>query len=257
VGAELKPYYEEDNIQIYCGDCLEILPFLNTTLIFAKKQVDLVVTSPPYNKGYYDKHKPHPTDAWKQRNISYGDFKDNLLPEEYIKQQIKVISELVLLIKESGSIFYNTKSVIANHKLVYPTFVFDFNVRQQIIWDRNSTPQLAPIRFFPTTEYIFWITKGQVQPKFYRRGKFDKEVWRINPKPMKEHSAPFPLELVNQCILSTTDKNDLVLDPFLGSGTTLVACKELGRKGIGIEINKEYCNIAIKRLKNTVKDMFL
>ena len=237
-------------IDLRLGDCLEVMKTIPSN------SVDLVVTSPPYNKGFYDKHTPHPTDVWRQRNISYGDFKDNLEPQVYVKQQKEVLIELVRIIKLSGSIFYNTKPVIANHRLVYPTFVFDFNVRQQIIWDRGSTSQLAPIRFFPTTEYIFWITKSNVQPKFYRRGKFDKEVWRINPKPMKEHPAPFPEELVTQCIISTTDENDLVFDPYSGSGTTGKACKELGRNFIGIEISPEYFKIAERRINNTVESLF-
>ncbi len=245
----IKPDYEEEGIQLYLGDCLEVMKEI------PDKSIDLVLTSPPYNKGFYDKHTPHPTDVWRQRNISYGDFKDNLSPEDYVNQQTKILQEAIRIIKITGSIFYNTKAVITNHRLVYPTFVFDFNVRQQIIWDRGSTPQIAPIRFFPTTEYIFWITKSNVQPKYYRRGKFDKEVWRINPKPMKNHPAPFPLELATQCIESTTDKNDTVLDPFMGSGTTGVACKELGRRFIGIEIEPKYFEIAKRRIQNTMKNL--
>ena len=237
------------SIDLRLGDCLVEMKKIPDS------SVDLAVTSPPYNKGFYDKHTPHPTDVWRQRNISYGDFKDNLEPKIYVRQQTEVLIELVRIIKPTGSIFYNTKPVIANHRLVYPTFVFDFNVRQQIIWDRGSTPQLAPIRFFPTTEYIFWITKSNVQPKYYRKGKFDKEVWRINPKPMKEHPAPFPEELVAQCIISTTDENDLVVDPYCGSGTVGVVCKELGRNFIGIEISPEYYKIAEQRIKNTQEMM--
>ena len=83
----MKPYYEEENIKIYNADCLEVMKDM------PDKSVDLVVTSPPYNKGYYDKHKPPKTDIWKQRNICYGDFKDNLEPKEYIKQQTQVLKE--------------------------------------------------------------------------------------------------------------------------------------------------------------------
>ena len=227
------------------GECLEVLKGMNS------ESINCCVTSPPYNKGYYDKHKPHKSDVWQQRNIKYGDFADNLEPKEYIKQQENILKELVRIIKKNGSIFYNTKPVIANHRLVYPSFVFNFNVRQQIVWDRGSTQQLAPIRWFPTTEYIFWITKTNIQPKFYRTGKHTKEVWRINPKPMKNHPAPFPLELVSQCIISTTDKGDKVLDPFCGSGTTGVACKELGMEFVGIELNPEYIEIANQRIANT------
>ena len=214
--------------------------------------VDLVVTSPPYNKGFYDKHTPSKTDVWKQRNISYGAYKDNRMPEDYIKWQTDCIKEMVRIIKPNGSIFYNIKPVIANHRLVFPTYVFDFNIRQQIIWNRKSTPQLAPIRFFPTTEIIYWITKTNIQPKFQRKGLlFDKEVWELSPKPMKEHPAPFPIELPTNCIIATTNENDIVLDPFMGSGTTGVACKNLNRNFIGIEIDKGYFEIAKQRIENT------
>jgi site-specific DNA-methyltransferase (adenine-specific) len=232
------------------GDCLTEIKKL------PDESVNCCITSPPYNKGYYDKHKPHKTDAWRQRNIHYGGFKDNLNPQDYIKQQSEVLQQMVRLLKPDGSIFYNTKPVIANHKLVYPTFVFDFNVRQQIIWDRGSSPQLAPIRFFPTTEYIFWITKTNIQPKFYRRGKHDKEVWRINAKPMKDHPAPFPEELVANCIVTTTDENDTILDPFCGSGTTGVVAKKLNREFIGIELNPEYIKLAEQRINNAQGSLF-
>ena len=228
---------------IYQGDCLEVMKTL------PDNSVDAVITSPPYNKGFYDKHKPHKSDVWSRRNIKYGEYNDNRDPEEYIKWQTNCLIEMTRIIKETGSIFYNVKPVIANHRLIFPTYIFNFNVRQQIIWNRKSTPQLAPIRFLPTTEIIYWITKRNIQPKFYRKGLlFDKEVWEFSSKPMKEHPAPFPIELPTNCILSTTDEGDIVLDPFAGSGTTSVACKKLGREFIGIELNPEYIEIAERRI---------
>jgi len=215
--------------------------------------VDLIITSPPYNKGFYDKHKPHKSDVWKQRNIVYGEYKDNRMPEEYVKWQKDCLNEMVRILKLKGSIFYNIKPIIANHKLVFPTFVFDYNVRQQIIWNRKSTPQLAPIRFFPTTELIFWITKTNIQP-FYQRSNllFDKEVWELSPRQDKEHPATFPIKLPTNCILATTKENDVVLDCFMGSGTTGIACKNLNRNFIGIELDETYFNIAKERIENTV-----
>lgn len=233
------------------GDCLEVLKTIPS------EYVDCVITSPPYNKGYYDKHKRHSTDTWRIRNVCYGDFKDNLEPSEYIKQQVAVLSELVRIIKPEGSIFYCTKPVIANHRLVYPDFVFDFNVRQQIIWDRGASPQLAPIRWLPTTEHIFWITKSNVQPKFYRKGKFNAEVWRIVPKPMKEHPAPFPEELAYQCMIATTDEGDIVLDPYMGSGTTALVAIKNNRNYIGIELNPEYIEVAQTRLSKWKEQLHL
>lgn len=236
--------------EIIQGDCLEVLK------TFPSNSVDCVVTSPPYNKGLYDKHTPHPSDAWRQRNVIYGEFKDNLPREEYVKQQTDLLAELVRLIKPEGSIFYNHKAIIHDHQLDYPDYVFRFNVRQQIIWDRGSSPQLAPIRWFPSSEYIFWITKGQVQPKFKRTGKFNGEVWRINPLPMKEHPAPFPEALVNQCLEATTDEGDIVLDPYSGSGTTAKVAHMLNRKFVGIEMNEEYIVSSKERLRMVANKMF-
>jgi modification methylase len=228
------------------GDCLEVLKTLES------ESVNCVMTSPPYNKGFYNKgKKPWRGDTWKQRRIEYGNFKDDLLPEEYDKQQTQILEELVRIIKPDGSIFYNHKQQFHNHKVIFPTFVFNFNIRQIIIWERGSSPQLSPIRWIPNTEYIFWITKSNIQPKFHRFGeKFD--VWHITPKPMKEHPAPFPEELVANCILSTCDRGDIVFDPYMGSGTTALVAKKNGINYLGIELNPEYIKIAEKRLAQEV-----
>lgn len=237
---------EEFKNKIFCAESLEFIKQI------PDNSINCIITSPPYNKGFYGKKTPSKHDLWKRRNIEYGEFKDDLEPEKYIKQQTNVLKELVRIVKEDGSIFYNHKSQTYNHKLVFPNYVFKFNVRQIIIWDRGGTPQLAPIRFLPTTEYIFWITKTNIQPKFYRKGEFKKDVWRINPKPTEEHPAPFPIELAMNCIISTTDKDDIILDPFIGSGTTALAAKQLSRNYIGIDINEKYCEIAKQKLRQGI-----
>ncbi|MSP69084.1 MAG: site-specific DNA-methyltransferase [Bacteroidetes bacterium] len=219
--------------------------------------LDLIVTSPPYNKGYYGKHTPNKSDTWKQRNISYGEFKDNLHPDEYIRTQKELLAELVRVLKPNGSIFYNTKAVIFDHRLVYPTFVFDFNVRQQIIWDRRASPQISPIRFLPTTEYIFWITKTNVQPKFKLIGKNKSEVWNIPADSNTDHPAPFTAEIPRQCIMSATDEGDLVYDPYMGIGTTALAAIKYKRNWIGSEINSDYCQKAETKISEAMSQTFL
>ena len=231
--------------KIYNIDCLEGLKKL------PDNSVDCIITSPPYNK-HSANRKCGKTDSWQRANIDYDNFKDDLPEEEYQKQQKELVKEMVRVIKPNGSIFYNHKVRIKNHKAIIPTeWLSEFNIRQVLIWDRTNCMQLSPIRWFPTSEYIYWITKTNIQPKFYKRSKHQLEVIRIPPKPMKEHPAPFPEKLVETLMLNTTDENDIVLDPYIGSGTTAVACKELKRNYIGFEINKEYCNIAEKRLKST------
>jgi len=82
--------------------------------------------------------------------------------------------------------------------------------------------------------------------KFYDKGY--TTVWQINPSKNEGHVCTFPEELVERCILSTTDEGDTVIDPFMGVGTTGVVCKRLNRKFIGIEKDKEYFKIAKERL---------
>ena len=213
-----------------------------------ENKVDLVVTSPPYNKKSANR-KCGKTDSWKQANIDYGDFKDNLPESEYQEQQKNLLRECVRVIKDNGSIFYNHKVRVVNHKAIIPTeWLGEFNIRQVLIWDRTNTPQIAPIRWFPTTEYIYWITKTNVQPKFYKRSENHSEIIRIPPKPDKEHPAPFPKELIETLIVNTSDEGDIVLDPYIGSGTTAIVSNNLNRKWIGVEISEKYCEIAAKRI---------
>jgi site-specific DNA-methyltransferase (adenine-specific) len=235
---------EKIKLQLIQGDCFKVLPTI------PDESIDLVITSPPYNKGLYDKHKrPGRLNTWRIRKIKYGEFEDNLPEEVYQKQQIDLLNELCRVLKPKGSIFYNHKSRIVNHKIIFPSWVLNFNVRQIIIWDRGSSPQIAPIRFYPTTEYVFWITKSNIQPKFYRDlARHQSEVWRIPPEVSPEHPAVFPEELVKNCIMAASDIGDVVLDPFLGSGTTMKVARDLKRSCIGIEINQEYIELCKKRL---------
>jgi modification methylase len=230
------------------GDCLEVMK------TFPDNSVDCIVTSPPYNKG--GKNGNSKTSSWKAMNIKYGDFNDDLPPPLYIQQQMDLIKEMVRVIKPHGSIFYNHKGQSKDNRLVFPEYVFGFNLRQIIIWERSATPQLAPMWWYPTTEYIFWITKSNVLPKFYRKGKFLSEVWRFPAKPMKDHPAPFPEDLVEQCVVSTTDENDVVLDPYMGSGTTAVVARRMKRNYLGIEMNPEYIKLSQERLDKSTDNLF-
>jgi site-specific DNA-methyltransferase (adenine-specific) len=228
--------------KVICGDCLDVMKDI------PDNSVDCIITSPPYNK-HSANRKCGKTDSWQKANIDYGYFKDDLPEEQYQEQQKHLIREMVRVIKPNGSIFYNHKARIKNHRAILPTeWLGEFNIRQVLIWDRTNCMQLSPIRWFPTTEYIYWVTKTNVQPKFYKRSKHQLEVIRIPPKPMKDHPAPFPEELVETLMLNTTDENDIVLDPYMGSGTVAVVAKKNNRNYIGIEISPEYIDIIKKRI---------
>lgn len=229
--------------KIYNEDCLETMKKMPDNF------VDLVVTSPPYNKGKVGK-----SSNWKS-GIDYENYTDDLPEQEYQDWQKTILKECLRVLKPTGSLFYNHKPRQKDHKMTLPTeWLGGFHIRQIIVWERGGSPDIAPICFMKNTEWIIWIKKGipKFNPQFFSLG----EVWKFNPDMNNEHPAPFPKELVERCILPTTDEGDLVYDPFMGSGTTAVVAKLNKRNYIGSEISEEYCKIAEERIKNTTNTLF-
>lgn len=224
--------------ELILGDCLEVMKTIESNT------VSCIVTSPPYNKkGLIGKVKPG-NQVWKKFNIDYDSYGDDLSESEYQEWMVNVLNEMYRIIKPDGSIFFNHKGRRHKNKLHLPT---DFigksklNVYQLIIWNRLSSPNIRKDVLLPCTEHIYWLTKSK--PKVFKDKllkEFHSEVWSINPERNTNHPAPFPQRLVENCLLLTTEENDLVLDPYLGSGTTAIVSKKLNRKFIGVEIDEKY-----------------
>lgn len=236
---------------IECGDCIELMKKI------PDNSVDLIITSPPYNKAGYEGfiRKRHSADSWKQRNVEYGnDATNDFMPEkDYEEWQIKVLNECWRVLKPDGSMFYNHKIRVAKHKASHPIewiLKSKFIFRQQIVWDRGNSPAVAPIRYLPTTELIFWLTKEAKQPKFCRNKdcKFMGEVWRFNAIPNKLHPAPFPIDLPDN-IIPCIGQDLIVLDPFVGIGTTINSAIKNHCHYIGFDINSEYCEITKEMIR--------
>jgi modification methylase len=228
---------------ILCGDVLELLE------TFPNTSIDLVVTSPPYNllNSTGNGMKSHANGRWKNAGLidGYSDYNDNIPHTEYVKWQIEVLSECMRVLNDNGAIFYNHKWRVQNGLLQDRSdIVSQFPVRQIIIWKRNGGINFNDSYFLPTYEVIYMIAKPnfKLKPTMNRFG----DVWEFGQDLNNDHPAPFPLELVERIISSTNAQ--LILDPFMGSGTTAVACKRLGRDYIGIEISKEYCKMAEDRI---------
>lgn len=127
-------------------------------------------------------------------------------------------------------------------------------LRQTIIWQKPSA--IEPMRADrPATshEYIFQLSKSEHYKAYPGAVSWwGHSVWKIANRGFKGHPAVMPVELAQRCILASTQRGDTVVDPFMGSGTTLRAAKDLGRKAIGIEIDEEYCELAAKRMAQEV-----
>lgn len=241
--------------KIYNEPCLNTLRMMNDNFL------DLIITSPPYNKGYWSSNRNMSNTDFqtKSRKITYGDFDDNLLPDEYIENQSLIIKECLRVLKPTGSLFYNHIDILKEHNTIHPTYVYQFPIKQIIIWDRANTPKIDQSYFYPITEYIFWIKKSiDAKPKFNRKNAlFKKNIWRFNAERNNDHPAPFPLELPTNIILSTTNVGDLVYDPYMGSGTTAIASISTKRNYLGSETWQPFINESNKRINNFNKKLTL
>ena len=248
------------NTVIYPGDCLNLLKQI------PEESIQLIVTSPPYNLG--------------------KEYENKLKLDVYIKQQTKVIKECVRVLSQSGSLcwqignYVNNSSIIPLDTALHPVFSsFGLKMRNRIIWHFEHGLHCSK-RFSGRYETILWLTKSddyifhldpvrvpQKYPgkKYFKGpktgqyscnplGKNPGDLWVIpnvknNHVEKTKHPCQFPVELIERLVLSMTNKKDWILDPFLGSGTSIIAALKNGRRGAGAETNKKYIEIACERIE--------
>jgi site-specific DNA-methyltransferase (adenine-specific) len=248
----MKPYYSDDLVTLYLGDCREVLPSVSG--------VDLVVTSPPYNLGvttgggfgHYKSGQPTGGGGkWVAAKhdgvgIGYSDHDDAMPYEEYEAWQKECLRLMWASLSDKGAIFYNHKPRVQARTLWLPLALNpDLPVRQIIVWSRAGGLNFAPTHYLPTHEWIVIFAKPDF--RLTSRGASGVgDVWQIPQAASPDHPAPFPIGLPARAIETTAPS--LVLDPFAGSGTTLRAAKDAGCRSIGIEKSERYCEIAARRL---------
>lgn len=243
----MQPYYEDakSGIVIYHGDCREILPILNN--------VDCVVTSPPYNT-LPQSHRPSGLHAERKSGVNQwiaraaGGYKDTMPEDQYQEWVIGILGECFDICR--GLMWVNHKIRYRDGHAIHPARMFPWPIYCEVIWDRMVSMALNCRRYAPSTEHL--IAFGT--PHVWNDGLNGlMSVWRLGfDMDKNDHPCAFPLEIALRPIISSTEESDTVLDPFMGSGTTLRAAKDLGRKAIGIEIEERYCEIAAKRLAQEV-----
>lgn len=228
----------------------DILDFLSEV---KDETFDLILTSPPYNK-------QERNNGGLVKKVIYDQYKDKVSETEYQEWQISVINELYKKAKKGSSFFYNHKVRYINGEAIHPfqwLIKTNWKIRQEIIWNRNLAGNIRGWRFWPIDERIYWLYKPK--NKKDKGEELDSKhalltsIWNIRPENSnKEHPAPFPVEIPLRIIFSIfgDSKNKLILDPFSGSGTTAIASKILGHDYIGVDISKNYNEIAEYRINN-------
>ncbi len=247
------------DVVLFRGDCLDFLREI------PEESITLIVTSPPYNLG-----KP---------------YEKRLALDIYLEQQRRVIEESVRVLKSEGSLCWQVGNYVEDGEIVpldvllYPVFKsLGLKLRNRIVWTfghglharrRFSGRYEVVLWFTKSDEYIFNLDAVRVPQKYpgkrhfkgpkkgelsgHPLGKNPGDVWEIpnvkaNHVEKTAHPAQFPVELVERLVLALSRPGDWVLDPFLGSGTTVIAALMHGRRGAGAEIVPEYLSITRERL---------
>lgn len=252
-----KAYFNADNIVIYKDDILKF----NT---LPKNYVDLIITSPPYNV-----------------DIHYNSHNDDVSYEDYLEFTKKWIKKCFDLAKNEGRFLLNIpldknkggqKPVGADITQIakdvgwkyHSTIIWnEGNISRRTAWGSfmsASAPYvIAPVELILILYKDSWKKTGGSRKNDITKKEFmdwTNGVWTFPGQSKKGaggHPAAFPVELPRRCIKMFSFIDDIVLDPFLGSGSTLIASYLNNRKGIGIDIDKEYCDIAIQRLHQEAK----
>ncbi|MEI7787496.1 MAG: site-specific DNA-methyltransferase [Chlorobiaceae bacterium] len=230
-----------------CGDALDVMRKMPDSCL------DLVVTSPPYNLKNSTGNGMKDGRGGKWANAAlvngYTDHNDNMPHDEYAKWQRDCLTEMFRLIKDNGAIFYNHKwRVQAGLLQDRQDIVAGFPVRQIIIWRRKGGFNFNKGYFLPTYEVIYMICKKDFV--LAKGANSHGDIWEFTQEMKNEHPAPFPVALIER-IISSTDAQ-IILDPFMGSGTTAVAAKKLNRNFVGIELSSEYVELSKKRLERSL-----
>ncbi len=228
---------------IYQGDCLELMKEIDDNYI------NCIVTSPPYNLGG-DFHT-----FSNGKRVTYGDysgFKDKMNEETYQNWQLDVLDECYRVLKDDGIMFYNHKNRIVKGTVISPHEWISkskFNINQIIIMNLKSTANVDKRRFFPVYELIYVLTKE----KGLKLNNYEcfTDVWEVKkvPRKVSGHPATFHEEIPLRCIRASTEEGDIVLDPFIGSGTTAIASLKTNRNYIGFDVSEEYIRIANERIE--------
>lgn len=235
--------------------------FLSTNMI-QSDSIDLIVTSPPYNV-----------------DIHYGSYKDDIPYEKYLEFTEKWLSKAFELVKPDGRLCLNIpldKSKGRREEGFQSVYVDVVSIAKKAGWKYFSTIVWNESNISRRTAWGSWLNASapyviapvEVIVVFYKKHwkktsgsgvsditreefiEWTNGLWTFPGENRKKigHPAPFPLELPKRCIKLFSFVDDVVLDPFLGSGTTLIACSLLNRRGIGVEVDRKYCELAKNRL---------
>lgn len=248
----MKPYYEHGGITIYHGDCREILPRLDD------RSIDLICTDPPYGLNFNN------GDLASQWESVFGGRKENLGTRPIANDgEAEADASFRTLLSHAKDKLLKGGACCCccgggGPKPLFAKWTLwmdeTLGFKQAVVWDKGGLGM--GIHYRRNYEFILIAQNGDPAHR-WNGGNTTPNIWRI-PKIIPtaaEHPTAKPVELMAKIISIHSNTGDIVLDPFMGHGPTLVAAKQLNRRAIGIEIEERYCEIAAKRLSQEVMDL--
>jgi site-specific DNA-methyltransferase (adenine-specific) len=215
-----------DNYSIYQGDCLEIMD----QLIKQNVKVDAIICDPPYGIDFKSNHR-------KEKYEKISNDNDLSFLDEYFQKCNKLLNE------DTHVYCFCSWHHIDKFKIAFEKY---FKLKNIIVWEKNNTSMGDLMgSYAPKHEFILFGHKG----RRLRNGKRLPDVIQAKRTGNKLHPTQKPVDLLEIFIKQSTNENDLILDPFMGSGSTGVACLNTNRNFIGIELDKGYFDISKKRLE--------
>jgi len=246
-----RPFFEFKNVAVYNEDII-------STSAVEPSSIDLTVTSPPYNV-----------------DVKYGTYDDSIPYDKYREFSERWLGKCYELARDDGRLCLNIpldknkggqQSVCADLTTIAKAMGWKYHAT--IIWNEQNISRRTAWGSWMSASAPYVIAPVEVIVVLYKRNwekasrgesditrdefiEWTNGVWNFSGESRNRigHPAPFPLELPKRCIKLFSYVGDTVMDPFLGSGTTLIACLETRRAGIGVEINTKYCELAAKRIK--------
>jgi site-specific DNA-methyltransferase (adenine-specific) len=260
-----KPYFKADNFVLYLGDSIKLLKKLPAN------SIDMIFADPPYNlsNGGFTVH------AGKRVSVNKGKWDESRGVEADMEFHKRWIQECYRVLKPNGTIWISG----TYHSIYQCGFALQlsgYKILNDISWFKpNASPNLSGRYFTASHETLLWARKDPKGKHTFnyedmKHGSWHKEdfikkeskqmrsVWAIGTPKAEEkkfgkHPTQKPMALLKRIVQASTNKGDLILDPFTGSSTTGLAAVKFGRKFVGIDLEKEYLNLSAKRYEDQVK----
>lgn len=248
-----KKYFSSDDCELYLGDSLKLLKEI------PDETFDMIFADPPYflsNNGIT-------CSGGKMVSVNKGEWDKAEGLSAIYKFNKDWLNESQRILKKNGTIWVSgTYHNI--YSIGYSLQNLGYKILNNITWSKSNPPPNLGCRCFThSTETIIWASKNKKSKHYFdyhlmksiNGGKQMKDVWEFPTVTKKEkrygkHPTQKPIDLLKRIVLASTEKGDLVLDPYNGSGTTGIACKKLNRNYVGIDLDSSYLDITIKRYED-------